>query len=286
MRGADHVRQAKQHIGRCRLVREDVEGAAGHMAGLERSCHGLFVDELATSAVDDAHALLRLGDVLGIHDAPRLGRQRRMQRDEISALQQVIELDLLDAEIAGALRAQVGVEGDDAHLEANRALGDDGADVAAADDAEHLGGDLDAHEAVLFPLAGLRGGIRRRNLAGNRKHHGDGVFRRRDRIAEGRVHHDDAASGRCRNVHIVDADAGAANDLEARGAFEELRGDLGVRADGEAIVVADDLGELVLVLAEVGLEVDLDAAILEDLHGRSGQGIGNENARCHGNSPD
>ena len=37
-------------------------------------------------------------------------------------------------------------------------------------------------------------------------------------------------------------------------------------------------GELVLVLAEVGLEIDLDAAILEDLHGGGGESVGNENA--------
>ena len=49
--------------------------------------------------------------------------------------------------------------------------------------------------------------------------------------------------------------------------LEDLRRHLGGRADREAVVLADDLGELVLVLAEVRLEVDLDAAILEDLHG-------------------
>ena len=73
--------------------------------------------------------------------------------------------------------------------------------------------------------------------------------------------------GRGRDVDIVDADAGAADHLQLLRLLEDLRRHLGGRADGEAVVVADDLGELVLVLAEVGLEVDLDAAILEDLHG-------------------
>ena len=63
-------------------------------------------------------------------------------------------------------------------------------------------------------------------------------------------------------------------------------GHLGGGADGEAVVVADDLGELVLVLAELGLEIDLDAAILEDLHGGGGQSVGDENFGhdCHSNS--
>ena len=49
---------------------------------------------------------------------------------------------------------------------------------------------------------------------------------------------------------------------------KSLRRDLGRRADGEAVELADQLGELVLVGAELGLEVDLDAAILEDLQRR------------------
>ena len=60
--------------------------------------------------------------------------------------------------------------------------------------------------------------------------------------------------------------------------FEDLGRHLGGGADGKAVIIADDGGELVLVLAEVGLEIDLDAAILEDLHGGGGQSIGNENA--------
>src|SRR5262249_11506552 len=41
-------------------------------------------------------------------------------------------------------------------------------------------------------------------------------------------------------------------------------------------------GELVLVLAEIGLEVDLDPAVLEYLDRRRRQGIGDEHAGSHG----
>ena len=162
-----------------------------------------------------------------------------------------------------------------------RAVGDDRADIAAADDAERLAGDLDAHEAVLFPFAGLGRGVGGGNFARQREHHGDGVFGGGDGIAEGRVHHDDAARRGGGNVDIVDADAGAADDFQVFGAFEDLGRDLGRRADGEAVVIADDRGELVLVLAERRLEIDLDAALLENSDGGGRKSVGNEHARRH-----
>ncbi len=116
-----------------------------------------------------------------------------------------------------------------------RAVGDDRADIAAADDAQRLAGDLDAHEAVLLPLAGLGGGVGLRNLPRQREHQRDGVLGGGDRIAERRVHHDHALGGGGRDVDVVDADAGAADHLEVLGLLQELGGDLGGRADGEAV---------------------------------------------------
>jgi hypothetical protein len=54
--------------------------------------------------------------------------------------------------------------------------------------------------------------------------------------------------------------------VAAGGLVDDLGGGFGGGADRKPVVIADDLGELVLVLAEIGLEVDLDAAVLEDLH--------------------
>ena len=104
-------------------------------------------------------------------------------------------------------------------------------------------------------------------------------------LPKGGVHDDDAARRGGGHVDVVDADAGAADHLEVLGVGEQLLGDLGGRADGEAVVVADDFGQLFLVLAEIGLVVDLDAVVLEDLDGGGGQLVGNENARSHGNHP-
>ena len=51
------------------------------------------------------------------------------------------------------------------------------------------------------------------------------------------------------------------------GRRDQLLGDLGRRADGETVIVADDLEQLLLVLADIRQVVDLDAVVLEDLDG-------------------
>ena len=91
--------------------------------------------------------------------------------------------------------------------------------------------------------------------------------------------------GRGRNVDIVDADAGAADHLQVLRALEDLRRHFRRRADREPVEAADQLGELLLVGAQLGLEIDLDAAILEDLHGGGRERIGNEDTGGHDRVP-
>ncbi len=199
-----------------------------------------------------------------------------MQGDEVGAGQQLIELDLFDAELLGALGRQEGIVGHDLHLQAKRPVGDDAADVAGADQAQRLGVELDAHEAVLLPLAGLGGGVGGGHLAGQREHHGDGVLGGGDRVAEGGVHHHDPSGGGGWDVDVVDADAGAADDLEARGRGDDVLVGLGVGADDQAVVIADHGDQL--VFREAGLDVGVDAALAEDLDGGGAEGVGDEDA--------
>jgi hypothetical protein len=67
--------------------------------------------------------------------------------------------------------------------------------------------------------------------------------------------------------------AGSADHLQAIGTLEYFGGDLGGRANCKAVIAADDRRELVLVLAESGLEIDFDPAILEDLNRRRRQRV-------------
>ena len=86
---------AEQRILLRRLLGEHVEGRAGDLAGIERRAQRRLVDQAAARAIDDAHALLHLGERRGVDDVPGLVGQRRVQRDEIGAPEQLVELDLV-----------------------------------------------------------------------------------------------------------------------------------------------------------------------------------------------
>ena len=70
------------------------------------------------------------------------------------------------------------------------------------------------------------------------------MFCRCNRIAKGRVHHDNAAVCCGFNVDIVDTDTGAANDFEVF----RLRDNLSIRArrgtNGEPVILRNDFNEL------------------------------------------
>ena len=265
MRGRDEIGRAEQRRGLGRLLHEHVERRAADMPAVEPGLQRRLVDQPAARAVDDAHALLRLGEVLGRLEVAGGVGQRRVEGDEVGARQQLVQRDLLDAELHRAFGGQERIVGDDLHPEAQRAVGDDRADIARADQAQRLGGELHPHEAVLLPLAGLGGLVRLGQVAGEREHQRDGVLGGGDRVAERRVHHHHAGGGRGGDVDIVDADAGAAHDLELLRRGEHVLGHLGRGTDGEPVIAADHRDQLVLRLA--GDLVHLDPALAEDLGG-------------------
>lgn len=77
-----------------------------------------------------------------------------MDRDEVAALEELVERDGLDAELLGARGRDVGgVVGDDLDAERLQARGDERADTAEADDADGLLVELDARVGRPLPLA-------------------------------------------------------------------------------------------------------------------------------------
>ena len=262
MRGADEVGRAEQGRFLGRFGLEHVQRGARDMARIERVLERGLVDQPAACAVDDTHALLGLGQIFAAQYVAGLVGQRRVQRDEVGLRQQRVEIGLFHAHFDGAFRRQERVKGDDLHFQAQRAAGDDRADIARADQAQRLAGDFHAHEAVFRPqaLLGLRIGFG--NLARQREDQRDGMFSGGDRVAERRVHDDHALGRGVGDVDIVDADASAANDLEVGGGVENVLGHLGRGPDGKAVILADHGLQLFGGLA--GDDVDLDAALTEN----------------------
>src|SRR6185437_8649003 len=78
------------------------------------------------------------------------------------------------------------------------------------------------------------------------------------------------------------ADAGAADDLQLRRGLDDVRRDLGRGADRDAVILADDLEQL--VFRETGLDVGLDAALLEDGDGGRRELVGDQDFG-HGGLP-
>ena len=144
--------RSEQRIVLRRLFGKHVERGAATWPLSSAVLQRCFVDQPAARAIDDANALLGLRQRLAVKDAAGLIGQRRMERDEVGARQQLVQRDLLDAELDRAIGRQERDRTPRPSSEAMGAVGDDRADVAAADQAERLARELDAHETVLLPL--------------------------------------------------------------------------------------------------------------------------------------
>ncbi|MCI1755467.1 MAG: hypothetical protein LKM31_06530 [Sphingobium sp.] len=112
------------------------------------------------------------------------------------------------------------------------------------------------------------------HLAREREHQRDGVLGGGDRIAERRVHHHHALAPKRRNIDIVDADPGAADDLQIGRGIEDFLRHLGRAADGKAIIVADHRFQLFGGLA--GDDIDVAATLGERSRGVGVHLVGNK----------
>ena len=110
MRRAHDILHAEQRVVGRRLDLEHVDAGARHLAALQRFDQVGLDDQAAARAIDDAHAVLHRGDRLGVDDVAGLVGQRRVQRDEIGAGEQLVQFDLFDAEFRSPLFRQERVD--------------------------------------------------------------------------------------------------------------------------------------------------------------------------------
>ena len=128
-------------------------------------------------------------------------------------------------------------------------------------------------ERFHFLVAQRRVGLR--DVARHGEHDGDGVFRRGDGVARGRVDHGDAPTSGGVQVHVVHAHAGPAHHLKSRAGLDDGGGDLRFAADDEGVGVRHGLEELPLGHAQPPLDGE-PRLRLEDVHPLLVDGISDE----------
>ena len=93
MRSKNKIGRAAQwRIGWKRFNFENVQRRAGDMPILQCFHERVFVDQAAPRAIDDADAAFGFLQSRSIENVPRFCGERRVQRDEIRACEQIIEL--------------------------------------------------------------------------------------------------------------------------------------------------------------------------------------------------
>jgi hypothetical protein len=105
--------------------------------------------------------------------------------------------------------------------------------------------------------------VRLRDVAREREQHRHRVLGGGDDVRLRGVDDDDAALGRGGDVDVVDADAGAADDAEARALLDQVGGHLRRRADEDAVVLADASRQIEVVCVERGVDVEVLAQQLD-----------------------
>ena len=258
MRSHDDVLALEDRMLGEGLVREDVEGRAPDLAGVEAGDQRVEVDQLATGAVDDAHARLELGDRVGVDPVDRLRGLRQVDGEQVGPAVELVDgVHAFDPELTEPLGGDELVEGQDLHVEGLRPLGDELADPAETDHAQGLAVELGALVLGAVPPSGDERAVRLRHVAEQRQGERQSVLGRGDGVRLRGVGDDDPALGGARDVDVVDTGAGPADHLHVVGAADQLRGQLGRRPDQDRVELADPLGQLGVIHVEPELDVKL-----------------------------
>ena len=167
-----------------------------------------------------------------------------MDCDVVGALECVFEGDHFDADSLCAGFGEERVVREDFHTESHCALCDFRADSAHTQNRKGLVFKFRAFKGFSVPLAVVQRGVCLRNRTRSAENVRERKFRRRDCIARGGVHHDNALFGSGGNVDIVDADARAAYRLELLGASQNIGGDVGFGTDDDCVRIGYELFHL------------------------------------------
>ena len=169
-----------------------------------------------------------------------------MQGDDVGLREDFLDGAELGAEVGGQVGGQDRVVGEDLHVEAGETLDEQAADVAEAEDADGLAGELTAHEALLLPFAGAGGLVGGDELAVGGEDQGDDFFRDGVGVRARGVHDVDAELACVADVDVVETGAGADDQLQVLQSVHDLGRDLLAADDdrGGVGVLGGQIGQL------------------------------------------
>ena len=229
------------------LVGVHVQTGGADLAGLQSGQQGSLVHVGAAGGVDDHHAILHLGDVLG-GDQSAAVHSGSVDRDEVGLGQQLIHLHIGDAQLLGDHGHLIDIKGDDLHADGLGHHAQVLADAAEAHDAQGLALQLDALAiGLLLPLALAHGVTGDGQIPGAGKHMTHGQLGHGLGGSAGGILHVDAVGLGIVHVDVVHTHAAADDQLQlaALGRINVLLADLGLGADHGHVKPAQGLAQLI-----------------------------------------
>ena len=229
------------------LVGVHVQTGGADLAGLQSGQQGGLVHVGAAGGVDDHHAILHLGDVLG-GDQSAAVHSGSVDRDEVGLGQQLIHLHIGDVQLLGDHGHLIDIKGDDLHADGLGHHAQVLADAAEAHDAQGLALQLDALAiGLLLPLALAHGVTGDGQIPGAGEHMAHGQLGHRLGGGAGGILHVDAVGLGIVHVDVVHTHAAADDQLQlaALGRINVLLADLGLGADHGHVKPAQGLAQLI-----------------------------------------
>ena len=239
MRGGDHVVELEQLPVRGRLLGEDVEGCAGNLATGQRFVECFFIDDPAAGTVDDADAVLHLGELFCADHIGGFFGLGQMQGDVIGLGQKLVQCDQFGAVLGGHKR----IIGQDFHTQGDSTHGDRVANIAVADDAQGFAADLIAGEGLLVPFFGFHRGGCFVEVARQHEHIAKGQLSHRQAVGERGIHDCNTPGAGVLVIDRIQAGAAAHDHLEVGADIDQRLADLGPRANDHAVVGGQNIGK-------------------------------------------
>ena len=140
MRRDDAVRKLRERVvGAGWLFVKHVGAVAADLAGLQCGGDVVGVDDFTAGAVENEHALLHLGDVLGTDQVAGLRGQVGVEREVVGGREDFVHRgSTLHVILRGELIVPIEVEADYLHAEGAGADGDFLTNAAHTDDTDRL----------------------------------------------------------------------------------------------------------------------------------------------------